>query len=43
MEKIMDRGNFGRCADDFPESGDEYEDGLVGNVVSRILLFADPD
>lgn len=41
MEKIMDCGDAGGRADDFVESGDEYEDGLVGHTVSGILLFKD--
>ena len=43
MEEMDDCGDFGGYADGLVEAGDSYENSLVGNAVSGILLFADSD
>ena len=43
MEEMDDCGNVGGGSDGGMEAGDSYENSLVGNAVSGILLFADSD
>ena len=43
MEEMDDCGDFGGYADGLVEAGDSYENSLVGNAVSGILLLADSD